>query len=166
VPVLPGDVIIVDGPGVTATQGPNPQPLPITDSGEVQLAEATEDALVIRTLGYLPFGLAFALFAPYPGSGTRAQELLPIPEMLVWYVLLVAAALAPWRWRRRWREFAPTVLFVGGTLLIFALAEGNVGILYRHRAMVIPFVAVLAAPSIVALFKRQRLRTRAPERQR
>jgi hypothetical protein len=166
VPVLPGDVIIVDSPGVTATQGANPQPLPITDSGEVQLAEATEDALVIRTLGYLPFGIAFALFAPFPGSGTRAQELLPIPEMLVWYVLLVAAALAPWRWRRRWREFAPTVLFVGGTLLIFALAEGNVGILYRHRAMVIPFVAVLAAPSILALFKRQRLWTRAPERQR
>src|SRR5256885_746128 len=76
--------------------------------------------------------------------------------MLVWYVLLVAAAIALWRWRRRWRALAPIVLFVAGTVLIFALAEGNVGTLYRHRAMIIPFVVVLAAPSIGSLVSRSR----------
>jgi peptidoglycan/LPS O-acetylase OafA/YrhL len=64
--------------------------------------------------------------------------------MLVWYGLMVAAAIALWRWRRRWRVLAPIVLFVAGTLVIFALAEGNVGTLYRHRAMIIPFVILIA----------------------
>jgi hypothetical protein len=110
--------------------------------------------LALRTLAYIPIGLAFALFAPLPGSGTRAQDLLPIPEMLVWYIVLVAAAIALWRWRRRWRTLAPLVLFVGGALLIFALAEGNVGTLYRHRAMIIPFVIVLAAPVLIGVIYR------------
>jgi hypothetical protein len=147
-PVQPGDLLIVPRPGVTPSVAPQPLPLPISaDSGEVQLVDADE-ALVLRTLGYLPFGIAFALFAPFPGSGTRPQDLLPIPEMLVWYVLLVAAAIALWRWRHRWRVLAPIVLFVGGTVLIFALAEGNVGTLYRHRAMVIPFVILLGVAGL------------------
>jgi len=150
IPLSPGDVLIVAASGAP-TGAPQARPLPITaSSGEVQVVEA-EDALVVRTLEYLPFGLAFALFAPFPGSGTRAQDLLPIPEMLLWYVLMVAACIALWRWRLRWRLLAPLVLFIGGTVVILALAEGNVGTLYRHRAMIMPFVAVLAAPTIVSL---------------
>jgi hypothetical protein len=149
VSVLPGDIIVIVRPGATQTAAPQPSALAITvTSGEVQLIDASADALVFRTLEYLPFGLAFALFAPFPGSGTRAQDLLPIPEMLVWYVLLVAAMISLWRWRYRWRALAPIVLFIGGTVLIFALAEGNVGTLYRHRAMIVPFVALLGAGSI------------------
>jgi hypothetical protein len=155
IPVQPGDLLVIPRPGVTPTVGPQPQPLPITaNSGEVELVDA-EDALILRTLEYLPFGVAFALFAPFPGAGLRAQDLLPIPEMLVWYVLLVAAVIALWRWRRRWRILAPIVLFVSGTVLIFALAEGNVGTLYRHRAMIIPFVALLSAPTIASLLLRR-----------
>jgi hypothetical protein len=151
VTVLPGDIVVIARRGVTPSPAAQPQPLPISaTSGEVQLLDASEDALVLRTLEYLPTGLAFALFAPFPGSGTRAQDLLPIPEMLVWYVLLASAFITLWRWRHRWRVLAPIVLFVGGTVLIFALAEGNVGTLYRHRAMIIPFVAVIGAPTIAA----------------
>src|SRR5205823_7524413 len=110
----------------------------------------------LRTLEYLPFGLAFALFAPFPGSGTRMQDLLPIPEMLLWYLLLIGAGIALWRWRKRWRTLAPITLFIAGTVVIFALAEGNVGTLYRHRAMIIPFVALLAAPTIASLLNGHR----------
>ena len=117
--------------------------------------DASEDALALRTLEYVPFGLAFALFAPFPGSGTRAQDVLPIPEMLVWYGLLIAAGLSLWRWRRTWRVLAPIVLFICATVLIFALAEGNVGTLYRHRAMIIPFVIVLAAPALSRVIDRR-----------
>lgn len=157
IPVQPGDLLVVARSDAVPTPAPNPQPIPVTaSSGEIQLADA-EDALVIRTLQYLPFGLAFAIFAPLPGSGMRAQDLLPIPEMLVWYALLVAASISVWRWRHRWRTLAPTGLFVIGTVVILGLAEGNVGTLYRHRAMVIPFVVVLAAPTLSRfLFNRTR----------
>jgi hypothetical protein len=155
VSVLPGDIVVVGGPGATPAPAAQQQPLPGTvSSGEVQLVDPGDDATALRTLRYLPVGLAFALFAPFPGSGTKAQDLLPIPEMVVWYLLLIAALISIWRWRHRWRTLAPIVMFVCGTVLVLALAEGNVGTLYRHRAMVIPFVALLAAPTIASLFSR------------
>jgi hypothetical protein len=152
--VIPGDTVVIGPPGTSPA--PSPQQMRLT--GEVNLIGANDETLVLRTVAYLPVGAAFALFAPVPGSGTRLQDLLPVPEMLVWYAMLVGAAFTVWRWRQKWRFFLPTVLFIGGTMMIFALAEGNVGTLYRHRAMVIPFVAVLASPSLaLILFRRGRL---------
>jgi hypothetical protein len=152
--VLPGDTVVIGPPGTT----PAPSPQQMRLGGEVTLIGANDDTLVLRTFAYLPIGVAFALFAPVPGSGTRLQDLLPVPEMLVWYGMLVGASFSAWRWRRRWRSFLPAVLFIGGTMTIFALAEGNVGTLYRHRAMVIPFVAVLASPAFaLLLFRRGRV---------
>jgi hypothetical protein len=145
--VLPGDTVVIGPPGTT----PAPSPQQMRLAGEVDLIGANDDTLVLRTFAYLPIGAAFALFAPVPGSGTRLQDLLPIPEMLLWYGMLVGAAFSVWRWRQRWRTLLPTVLFIGGTMTIFTLAEGNVGTLYRHRAMVIPFVAMLASPAFALL---------------
>jgi hypothetical protein len=154
-PVFPGDVLIVATPGTSPTPAPMPQPLPVmVGSGEVQLADAGGDALVLRTVGYLPFGLAFALFAPVPWSGTRIQDLLPIPEMLVWYLALAGAIASVFHYRRSWQALAPLVFFVSGTLLIFALAEGNAGTLFRHRAMVIPFCITLASPMFAIALRR------------
>jgi 4-amino-4-deoxy-L-arabinose transferase-like glycosyltransferase len=105
-----------------------------------------------RTLSYLPTGLAYALLAPFPLSARRLQEIVAAPEMVVWYLWVVAGAATIWRERRRWTYFAPLVLTIGGLMLVLALAEGNVGTLFRHRAMVIPFAASLASPSLVALW--------------
>jgi len=85
-----------------------------------------------------------------------------VPDMLLWYGLLAAVPWTLWRARRQWRSWSPLFLFVGGILLILALTEGNVGTLYRHRAMVIPFVAVLAAPSLVAAGRWGRARLARP----
>ena len=105
-----------------------------------------------RTLNYLPTGLAYALFAPAPLFARRPQEVLAAPEMLGWYVLVVAGSATLWRERRRWTYLAPLALAIGGLMLVLALAEGNVGTLFRHRAMVIPFAAALAGPTLVALW--------------
>jgi Dolichyl-phosphate-mannose-protein mannosyltransferase len=145
--VVPGDTVVIGPPGTTPA--PSPQQMRLT--GEVNLVGANDNTLLIRTLIYLPVGAAFAFFAPVPGSGTRVQDLLPAPEMLVWYAMLAGAAFTLWRWRARWRAFMPTLLFVGGTMFVLSLAEGNVGTLYRHRAMVIPFVGVLASPAFALL---------------
>jgi hypothetical protein len=116
-------------------------------------------------LSYLPTGLAYAIFAPFPLFARRIQEILAAPEMLVWYVLVAAGVASTWRERRRWPYLAPLTLTIGGLMLVLALAEGNVGTLFRHRAMVIPFAASLASPSLVALWARLLARhTRATTR--
>jgi dolichyl-phosphate-mannose-protein mannosyltransferase len=90
---------------------------------------------------------AYVLFAPFPWAVRRGLDLLPLPEMLVWSVALAGAAFVIVRHQRSWRLLSPLILFIAWTFLVFLVAEGNVGTLFRHRAMVIPFVLILAAPA-------------------
>ena len=149
--VCPGDIIVVGPAGSTAAPSPRPVVLRENDAGVRLRQPSTSDLAIARTLSYLPQGLAYALGAPFPWALRRPIEALTVPEMLFWYVALFAAAITVWRMRARWRTMAPPVLFVLGTLAIFALAEGNYGTLFRHRGMVIPAVTVLAAPTFLAL---------------
>lgn len=147
VAVRPGDIVVVGGANDRAAPADQRRPLSIApEASTVELVLASDSDPIIRTLRYLPRGAAVVLFAPVPWSMTRALDVLPVPEMLLWYLALASALITTVRYWRAWRMLAPLVLFVGGTLLILILAEGNVGTMYRHRAMVIPFVIILASP--------------------
>jgi hypothetical protein len=142
-------------PGSAGTPGSTPR----ATSTPVAAAHLDDVAPVPgRTLSYLPTGLAYAILAPFPLSARRLQEVVAAPEMLVWYLLVAGGAATIWRERRRWSYLAPLVLAIGGLMLVLALAEGNVGTLFRHRVMVVPFAAALASPSLVALWSRIRRR--------
>lgn len=161
--VRPGDIVVVGPPGTTPRPEPAQQRVLVTDvTSSVRLADAGAEPVATRTLAYLPKGLAYALFAPFPWAVRRPLDLLAVPEMLLWYGLLAAALVTLLRWRNRWRFLAPTVIFVAGSIGIFALVEGNVGTLFRHRAMVIPSTILLAAPSLWWAFDRARTWRRSP----
>lgn len=161
--VRPGDIVVVGGPGTTPQPEALRQRLLVTDvTPTVRLADAGTEPVLTRTLSYLPRGVAYALFAPFPWAARRSLDLLTLPEMLLWYALLPAALVTLWRYRERWQFLAPTAIFVAGSLGIFALVEGNVGTLFRHRAMVIPSTILLAAPTLVLAFDRARTWRRPP----
>ena len=135
-------------PTTVATTAPRSAPSnqPQESSGEFALN---------RTLSYLPRGLAYAFFAPFPWAADRLIDVLVVPDTLMWYLLLTCGMWSISTHRRRWRAFLPAALFVLGTMLLFALFEGNVGTLYRHRAItVVPVLAILAAPGLTALRRR------------
>jgi hypothetical protein len=160
--VQPQDIVVVGPPGTT----PAPLQERLTFSGHVDIVPErtpTAEELVVRTIAYIPTGLVYSLFAPWPWLSGRPQDLLTVPEMLVWYLALAAAAVTLWRSRSDLRDVAVPALFASGTLLVFALVEGNWGTLYRHRSMVIPVVLTLAAPTLIDAFARRRF---APTRAR
>lgn len=158
--VRPGDVVVVGGADATPAAIDQRKSLNIgAGTGTGQLVSPSDDDPLVGTLRYLPRGVAYVLFAPFPWSVSRALDLLPVPEMLLWYLALVGAALTVISYRRSRRLLLPLVLFVGGTCLILALAEGNVGTLFRHRAMVIPFVLILASPWFACTLARMAPRT-------
>lgn len=148
--VQPGDLVVISGTGQLPQVTQPPRALP--GGGQVlQLGSGAYEAIGIRTLSYLPVGLTYALFAPFPWGIERRLDLLAVPEMLLWYVVFAAAVSTLWTHRTQWRELAPLAAYVAGTMFMFALAEGNVGTLFRHRAMVIPATVVLAAPTLVTV---------------
>jgi 4-amino-4-deoxy-L-arabinose transferase-like glycosyltransferase len=144
-PSVPASAVPGTSPRASAIAGVSPAASATVHPDDVALAPG-------RTLSYLPTGLAYAIFAPFPLSARRLQEIVAAPDMLAWYVLVIAGLATIWRERRRWSYLVPLIVTIGGLMLVLALAEGNVGTLFRHRAMVIPFAASLASPSLVALW--------------
>jgi 4-amino-4-deoxy-L-arabinose transferase-like glycosyltransferase len=122
----------------TANSGYVPPPPPTS--------EPTSPADEARTLArWLPTGILYALAAPFPWAASRPVERMAIPEMLLWYLLLALALLGLVHRRRRWHDYLFLLGYIAGVLLIFAIFQGNYGVLMRQRSsMLAPFVAIFS----------------------
>lgn len=164
--VRPGDIVVVGG--TSRSPAPSATPLVLARGGSVELAESREGdtAVARRTLRYLPRGITYALLAPFPWALERRLDALTVPDMVLWYLIAACAAATLVRWRSSFAYAAPVGLFIAGILLVLALAEGNVGTLYRHRSMVIPATAMLAAPTLLLFVQAARNAARGAWRRR
>ncbi len=95
---------------------------------------------------HLPCGLPAVVLRPYPWEtdGSTSVRLARL-EAVLWYPLLLLSVCGLFRgWsRRRWLGFP--ALYAGGIVLVYALAEGNIGTAFRHRAEAVWAVALFAA---------------------
>jgi 4-amino-4-deoxy-L-arabinose transferase-like glycosyltransferase len=99
-----------------------------------------------KALAFLPLGIAYFLFSPFPWQLTSTLKLFSLPEMLLIYAL-APAMLRGLRHavRTRFREALQVLLLTALLTVSYALGEGNVGTLYRHRAQAMPFYLMFAA---------------------
>lgn len=99
-----------------------------------------------KALAFLPIGVAYFLFSPFPWEITSTLKLFSLPEMLFIY-FLTPAILRGIRYavRERFRESVQVLLLTGLLTVSYALGEGNVGTLYRHRAQALGFYLMFAA---------------------
>jgi hypothetical protein len=149
-PVVPTPTPVVPTPTGVVQTAPADRSTPSpTETLATAVRETPTPSALMRTLTYLPVGIASAILAPVPFASGGIRELVVAPEMLCWYALVAAALATTWRERRRLMTFAAAPLVIGGLILVFALTEGNVGTLFRHRGMIVPFVALLASPALI-----------------
>ncbi|HLA78483.1 MAG TPA: glycosyltransferase family 39 protein [Vicinamibacteria bacterium] len=99
-----------------------------------------------KALAFLPIGVAYFLFSPFPWEITSTLKLFSLPEMLFIY-FLTPAILRGIRYavHERFRESVQVLLLTGLLTVSYALGEGNVGTLYRHRAQALGFYLMFAA---------------------
>lgn len=98
-----------------------------------------------KALTFLPLGVAYFLFSPFPWQITSTLKLFSLPEMLLIYAL-TPAMLRGLRHtlREHFREALQVLLLTALLTVSYALGEGNVGTLYRHRAQAILFYLMFA----------------------
>lgn len=72
--------------------------------------------------------------------------LLTLPELLVWWWLIFAGLLTGiWRAiRTRFGEVQPLLIFISGLGLLYSLMFGNVGLIFRQRAQLLPWLLIFA----------------------
>ena len=99
-----------------------------------------------RALAFLPKGLAFFLFAPYPWTIRNARQLVALPEMLVFYALIPSMIRGVRELLRGRSPGALMLLLITLSITLgYALGEANAGAAYRHRSQVLPFLLIFAA---------------------
>lgn len=106
-------------------------------------------------LVYLPIGLLAALFGPFPWQLFSASQIVAAPEMLVWYLMfpyLIIGLRSSAKSNSRY--LFSMLVYIVFTILIIAIAEGNIGIMFRHRAIVLNFLFMFVAAGILTPRKR------------
>src|SRR5262249_34766489 len=115
-----------------------------------------------------PMGLAAATFvggsylmlAPFPWQlgGGSIRMALTTPELIVWWWVFFVGVL-PGMWhaiRTRFNEIQPLLFFLIGLGVLYSLMFGNVGLAYRQRAQLLPWLLIFA---MVGLEERMRRRS-------
>ena len=101
-------------------------------------------------LRFLPLGLAYLLFAPFPWQIASVLQLTTLPEVLLWYALV---PFTLWGMRHVFHERGRVAILVAAVLLAvmlsYALVEGNFGTAYRHRSQVMPLLFVFTAAGLM-----------------
>jgi 4-amino-4-deoxy-L-arabinose transferase-like glycosyltransferase len=94
-------------------------------------------------------GGAHLLLAPFPwqlGSGSL-RMVLTLPELLAWW-LLFFVGVVPGFWhtvRHRFGDVMPVLIFLFGLGLLYSLLFGNVGLVFRQRAQLLPWLFIFGA---------------------
>jgi len=103
----------------------------------------TNEGLAMATLT----GGAYLLLAPFPWElGGSLRKMLTTPELFVWWWLVVVG-LIPGLWytiRKRFSDVQPLLFFVVGLGLLYSVTFGNVGLAYRQRAQLLPWLVIVA----------------------
>ncbi|HWN98998.1 MAG TPA: glycosyltransferase family 39 protein [Blastocatellia bacterium] len=91
-------------------------------------------------LSFLPIGLVYVLFAPFPWMMTNLRQLITLPELIAWWLLVPMVVKGFWySVRHRLKESFAIIIFTVGLTLVYALYQSNVGTAYRHRAQLYVF---------------------------
>ena len=91
-------------------------------------------------IAFLPIGLVYVLFAPFPWMITNFRQLVTLPELIMWWLLVPMVIKGFWyAVRHRLKESFAIVIFTVGLTLVYALYQSNVGTAYRHRAQLYVF---------------------------
>jgi 4-amino-4-deoxy-L-arabinose transferase-like glycosyltransferase len=105
-------------------------------------------------------GGAYLLLAPFPWElGGSLRKMLTTPELFVWW-WLVMAGLIPGFWytlRRRFGDVQPLLFFVVGLGLLYSATFGNVGLAYRQRAQLLPWLVIIAMVGLERRALRRRI---------
>lgn len=111
-------------------------------------------------------GAVHLLFAPLPWQWTQGSTRLAftIPEVVVWWVLFAVGVWPGIRraFRERFVAIQPVILFLVSFGLVYSVLFGNVGLAYRQRAQLLPWLLIFAAVGLEERFARARRGRRAP----
>jgi 4-amino-4-deoxy-L-arabinose transferase-like glycosyltransferase len=112
--------------------------------------QSSQDLQTSTGLGLaVVIGAAHLMLAPFPWQlgGASLRMALSLPELVLWWWLFFIAVI-PGFWyclKHRFSEIQPMLFFIAGLGLLYSLMFGNVGLVFRQRAQLLPWLLIFAA---------------------
>jgi hypothetical protein len=101
-------------------------------------------------LAFLPKGITYLLFAPFPWQTGSLRMMLPLPETIVWYCLFPFVLIGMiYTARKHLRDALVIFLFVAQLTCFYGIFIGNVGTAYRQRTQIYVFYLIFAGAGLV-----------------
>ncbi len=124
-------------------------------------ASGYEEKADISTIGaaiaFLPRGVIYLLFAPFPWQIGSTRQMLAIPDTVLWYGLFpFCLSGLVYTLRRHLRDTVIVLLFVAQLTFFYAIFIGNIGTAHRQRTQVLVFYLIFAAVGLVCWRQRKR----------
>jgi len=99
-------------------------------------------------------GVCYFLLVPFPWKVKKLSQLCSYPQMILWYFLMPFMFIGllyalRYKGRNAWVICAYLLVMTS----VIALTSANVGTVFRHRDMVMPFYLIFAAVGIFNLFQ-------------
>ncbi|MFQ5915394.1 MAG: glycosyltransferase family 39 protein [Nitrospinota bacterium] len=92
---------------------------------------------------------------PTPWGERSRVERLVIPQILLWYAILLAGLAGFWRLRRKPPELFVLLVFLTLLSATIGMTGGNVGTVFRHRDVLTPVLIVLFGGGLAGGFGRE-----------
>lgn len=112
-------------------------------------------------------GAAHLMLAPFPWQlGGSLRAVFTLPELVVWWWLFFVGVIpgSIYLVKNRLNEIQPMLFFVFTLGLLYSMMFGNVGLVFRQRAQLLPWLLIFAAVGLEQRFlKRQAARRRSPQ---
>jgi hypothetical protein len=94
----------------------------------------------------IPIGFIYLMFAPFPWQMTNLSQLMTLPDMLIWWamVIFVIRGLI-YSTKHRLRNSIGVLMFSLMLTIGYCIFQGNVGMAYRQRTQIQVFLFMFGA---------------------
>lgn len=120
--------------------------LDLAQSADSGFAEDIDVSTPAGALTAIPVGFLYLMFAPFPWQVQKANQILLLPEMFIWWALFPLIISGIWyALKVRLKQSIPILTFTAMLTIAYSIFQGNVGMAYRQRTQIQVFLFVFIA---------------------
>jgi hypothetical protein len=108
-------------------------------------------------LAYMPRGIVYLFFSPFPWESGGPRRILALPETLLWYGLFPFCVIG--MFYTAWKHFRRSliiILFSVQLTLFYSIFQGNVGTAHRQRTQIFVFYFMFTAAGLIQVKRKPR----------
>ena len=114
--------------------------------GRLQFLKNADISSFGKLAGFVPLGLVYALFAPFPWNIGSTSQIMVIPETIIFYILFPFTLRGlVFSYKKRFNQGVFLIFIITAVILLVSMVDSNAGTLFRHRSVAFYLLFIFTA---------------------